>query len=78
VIRAGVGSAPHIIGSLGTAASVAVLMPANDFACVLVCSMTAGYPFCKYDDHMLQLFTSCPVLVELCALAILGSWTCKR
>jgi MFS family permease len=34
-------------------------------------------PFCKYDDHILQLFTSCLFLAGAVA-AIIGSWTCKR
>lgn len=34
-------------------------------------------PFCKFDDHMLQLFTSCLFLAGAAA-AMVGSWTCKR
>jgi len=38
---------------------------------------TSSDPFCKYDDHLLQLFTSCLFLAGAVA-AIIGSWTCKR
>jgi len=34
-------------------------------------------PFCKYNDHMLQLFTSCLFLAGAAA-AIVGSYTCRR
>lgn len=34
-------------------------------------------PWCKFNDHMLQLFTSCLFLAGGVA-AIVGSWTCKR
>ena len=34
-------------------------------------------PFCKYDDHMLQLFTSSLFLAGAVA-AMVGSYTCKR
>eukprot|EP00775_Hariotina_reticulata_P001911 gene1911-2244_t len=34
-------------------------------------------PFCKYDDHLLQLFTSCLFLAGAVA-AIVGSYTCRR
>eukprot|EP00878_Enallax_costatus_P003747 GHUV01003963.1.p1 GENE.GHUV01003963.1~~GHUV01003963.1.p1 ORF type:complete len:430 (+),score=129.74 GHUV01003963.1:238-1527(+) len=34
-------------------------------------------PFCKFDDHMLQLFTSCLFLAGAVS-AMVGSWTCKR
>jgi hypothetical protein len=38
---------------------------------------TSTDPFCKFDDHMLQLFTSCLFLAGAVA-AMIGSWTCKR
>ena len=34
-------------------------------------------PWCKFNDHMLQLFTSCLFLAGGFA-AIVGSWTCKK
>lgn len=34
-------------------------------------------PWCKFNDHMLQLFTSCLFLAGGVA-AMVGSWTCKR
>jgi sugar porter (SP) family MFS transporter len=34
-------------------------------------------PWCKFNDHMLQLFTSCLFLAGGFA-ALVGSWTCKR
>lgn len=34
-------------------------------------------PWCKFNDHMLQLFTSCLFLAGGFA-AIVGSWTCRR
>lgn len=34
-------------------------------------------PFCKYNDHILQLFTSCLFLAGMVA-AMYGSYTCKR
>ena len=34
-------------------------------------------PFCKFDDHMLQLFTSSLFLAGAVA-AMVGSYTCKR
>jgi hypothetical protein len=34
-------------------------------------------PFCKYDDHLLQLFTSSLFLAAGVA-AMVGSWTCNR
>lgn len=34
-------------------------------------------PFCKYDDHLLQLFTS-SLFLAAAAAAMVGSWTCNR
>jgi hypothetical protein len=38
---------------------------------------TSTDPFCKFDDHLLQLFTSCLFLAGAVA-AVIGSVTCKR
>jgi MFS family permease len=40
-------------------------------------SAKASDPFCKYDDHMLQLFTSSLFLAAAIA-AMFGSWTCNK
>lgn len=36
-----------------------------------------GDAFCKYDDHLLQLFTS-SLFLAAAASAMVGSWTCNR
>jgi len=46
--------------------------------CVVCLQHSAGSdPWCKFNDHMLQLFTSCLFLAGGFA-AIVGSWTCRR
>lgn len=40
-------------------------------------NMGKNDPFCKYDDHLLQLFTS-SLFLAAGAAAMVGSWTCNR